>query len=202
MLTIIKKIYIKFNRHWQARVTSYIISCGSLDEKIGIFSWLMLFPVYFRRLRSKQEWQMAQLVHKNCMPLPGDSCSLIICLSVNWERLWTKVKQWFVLQLVQRVGSVMRPLSISTVVVNEQTIHLKKASRISGIILDVRMTIPLIVISWSISVIGRMPVCDFLFIGRVKKIPWGFKALMFLVLSALNGRTCIWCSNSAAGYRS
>lgn len=82
---------------------------------------------------------------------PGDSCSFIICLSVNWDLLCTNVKQWLVLQLEHSVGSVMRPLSISTVVVNWQTMHLKKASLISGIIFEVRITIPLIVISWSIS---------------------------------------------------
>ena len=37
------------------------------------------------------------------------------------------------LQLVQRVGSVMRPCSISEVLLKEQTMQRKKASRISGL---------------------------------------------------------------------
>ncbi len=59
--------------------------------------------------------------------------------------------EWFVLQFGQRVGSVMRPLSISEVDVFLQTVHWKNPSRISGMRDEVLMTIPLIVISWSIS---------------------------------------------------
>lgn len=83
--------------------------------------------------------------------LPGDSWSFTICLSVNCERLWTRLKQWLVLQLGHNVGSAMRPRSISTAVVFAQTMHLKNASLISGIMFDVRITMPLTVISWSIS---------------------------------------------------
>ena len=55
--------------------------------------------------------------------------------------------EWFVLQFGQRVGSVMRPLSISEVDVFLQTVHWKNPSRISGMRDEVLMTIPLIVIS-------------------------------------------------------
>lgn len=89
------------------------------------------------------------ILHLN---LPGDSWSFTICLSVNCERLWMRLKQWLVLQLGHNVGSGMRPRSISTAVMNAQTMHLKKASLISGIMFDVRITMPLTVISWSISV--------------------------------------------------
>lgn len=67
-----------------------------------------------------------------------------------------RVKEWLVLQWVQRVGSAMRPRSISTVVENEQTWQRKKASRISGIMLEVRMIMPEMVINWSISARQKM----------------------------------------------
>lgn len=97
-------------------------------------------------------WMCLKKKYNKITHIPGDSWSLTICLSVNCDRLWIRVKQWFVLQLVQSVGSAIRPLSISTDVVREHTIHLKNDSRISGIMLLVRITIPLIVISWSISI--------------------------------------------------
>ena len=81
--------------------------------------------------------------------LPGDSWSLMSCLSENSERLWMRVKQWLVLQLVHTLGSGMRPRSSSVVVVDLHTEHLNNASRISGMMLDERITIPDMVISWS-----------------------------------------------------
>lgn len=51
-------------------------------------------------------------IHTNL--IPGDSWSLIICLSVNCDLLWTSANEWLVLQFVHSVGSAIRPLSIST----------------------------------------------------------------------------------------
>lgn len=83
--------------------------------------------------------------------IPGDSCNLIICLSEKWDRLWFKLNEYFVLQCVHTVGSAMRPRSNSTAEVSPQRLHVKKASHISGIKSDERITIPQIVTSWSIS---------------------------------------------------
>ena len=77
----------------------------------------------------------------------GLSWSLIICLSQNPDLLWTREKEWLVLQWVQRVGSAIRPRSTSTAAVNWQTEHLNSASDISGISGEVRITMPVMVIS-------------------------------------------------------
>ena len=86
--------------------------------------------------------------------LPGDSCSLTICLSENCERLWIRAMLCLVWQERHTAGSAIRPLSISTVMVNAQTWQRKKASLISGMSWEVRITMPLIVTSWSMSVRG------------------------------------------------
>ena len=59
--------------------------------------------------------------------IPGDSCSLTICLSVKEDRLCISVMVYLALQCAQTVGSAIRPLSISTVVVEWQTAHSKNA---------------------------------------------------------------------------
>lgn len=62
---------------------------------------------------------------------------------------------WVVWQCAHVQGSAMRPRSISTRVVWAHTWHWKKASCISGISCDVLMTMPLMVMSWSMSVKGK-----------------------------------------------
>lgn len=49
--------------------------------------------------------------------IPGDSCNLMCCLSLNCDLLWTRAKLWLVLQLVHSVGSAILPRSISLVTV-------------------------------------------------------------------------------------
>lgn len=81
--------------------------------------------------------------------------TLTICLSEKTERLWMSARLWVVLQLRQTAGSAMRPRSTSTRVLKAHTWHWKKASCISGMSCEVRITMPLIVISWSMSVEAR-----------------------------------------------
>jgi hypothetical protein len=57
------------------------------------------------------------------------------------------VKLWLVLQCVHKVGSAILPLSTSTVADWWHTEQRKKASHISGMRFEVRITMPLIVIS-------------------------------------------------------
>ena len=102
--------------------------------------------------------------------VPGTSWSLTICLSLKSDRLWISWNEWLVWQLRHSVGSAMRPRSISTISVERQMWHWKKASRISGKIPDVRITIPAMVMSWSISS--------------------GLSERILVVFDALNGRTC------------
>lgn len=54
---------------------------------------------------------------------------------------------WVLLQWRHTAGSAMRPRSTSTRVLNAHTWHWKNASCISGISCDVRITMPLMVIS-------------------------------------------------------
>lgn len=51
-------------------------------------------------------------------------------------------KQWAVLQCAQWAGSGTRPRSSSATAGAPHTAHLKYASRISGTMLDVRITMP------------------------------------------------------------
>lgn len=92
----------------------------------------------------------------NVMPVQTTSMKkqkqlLTICLSEKAERLCISAMLWVVLQLRQTAGSAMRPRSTSTRVLNAHTWQRKNASCISGISWEVRITIPLIVMSWSIS---------------------------------------------------
>lgn len=77
--------------------------------------------------------------------------NLTICLSENMERLCTSAKLCVVLQFLHTAGSAMRPRSTSTRVLKAQTWQRKNASCISGMSWDVRITMPLMVMSWSMS---------------------------------------------------
>lgn len=118
---------------------------------------------------------------------------LTICLSEKAERLCISAMLWVVLQLRQTAGSAMRPRSTSTRVLNAHTWQRKNASCISGISWEVRITIPLIVMSWSISerkrdddvtgvVIYQWTSCHRYLLGF---LPSGLSARMFLVFRAL-----------------
>ena len=67
--------------------------------------------------------------NKKVVNLPGDSWSLITCLSVKSDRLWTRVMLWRVWQFEQTVGSAILPRSTATVVVLQQTEQRKKATK-------------------------------------------------------------------------
>lgn len=113
-----------------------------------------------------------------------------ICLSEKAERLCTSAMLCVVLQLRQTAGSAMRPRSTSTRVLNAHTWQRKNASCISGISWEVRITIPLIVMSWSMS--ERKPETMMLwralsFISKHRPAGW---------VSYLQGwaRACFWFS--------
>lgn len=147
----------KLNKYWPTNNSKEVMEDGWIyfvtnSYNIIPWEWVRPFQVLKWLYKNNCFLNVSKKKYNKITHIPGDSWSLTICLSVNCDRLWIRVKQWFVLQLVQSVGSAIRPLSISTDVVREHTIHLKNDSRISGIMLLVRITIPLIVISWSISI--------------------------------------------------